>query len=156
MKIFTPMISVRICAVLLIGLFSIKLFSSEKLVVDDSTGLSVQPGFEVDLLYKVDNSIYGSWISMAFDTKGRLVVSDQGKAGTFLIDIPEIGKTITTKNIKKLPLNSGQWGMLFAFDHLYMVSQVKLFGFQSIKMVNLEKRKNYLIFTVVVNMGPTH
>ena len=67
MKIFTPMIAVRICAVLLIGLFSIKLFSSEKLVVDDSTGLSIQPGFEVDLLYKVDNSIYGSWISMAFD-----------------------------------------------------------------------------------------
>ena len=126
MKIFTPMIAVRICAVLLIGLFSIKLFSSEKLVVDDSTGLSIQPGFEVDLLYKVDNSIYGSWISMAFDTKGRLVVSDQGKAGTFLIDIPEIGKTITTKNIKKLPLNSGQWGMLFAFDHLYMVSPSKV------------------------------
>ena len=63
---------------------------------------------------------------MAFDTKGRLVVSDQGKAGTFLIDIPEIGKTITTKNIKKLPLNSGQWGMLFAFDHLYMVSPSKV------------------------------
>ena len=89
-------------------------------------GLAYKPGFEVDLLYKVDNSIYGSWISMAFDTKGRLVVSDQGKAGTFLIDIPEIGKTITTKNIKKLPLNSGQWGMLFAFDHLYMVSPSKV------------------------------
>ena len=94
-----------------------------KLVEDPSTGISVQPGFEVDLVYKVDKQKYGSWISMSFDKKGRLVVSDQEKAGTFLIDIPEVGQTLTDSAITKLPLASGQWGMLFAFDHLYMVSQ---------------------------------
>ncbi|MDB0030305.1 c-type cytochrome [Opitutales bacterium] len=99
---------------------------SQNLVVDDSTGLSVPPGFEVDLVYKVDKKKYGSWISMTFDKQGRLVVSDQYKAGTFLIDLPQVGKTLTESAIKKLPFDSGQWGMLFAFDHLYMVSQSKV------------------------------
>ena len=80
----------------------------------------------MDLVYKVDNSIYGSWISMAFDKDGRLVVSDQGKAGTFLLDLPGIGEMLTKENITKLPLTSGQWGMLFAFEHLYMVSPSKV------------------------------
>ena len=98
----------------------------EKLIEDPSTGLSVPPGFEADLVYKVDKLKYGSWISMAFDRKGRLVVSDQDKAGTFLIDLPKVGKVLTESSITKLPLDSGQWGMLFAFDHLYMVSQSKV------------------------------
>ena len=91
---------------------------AQNLIVDKSTGLSVPPGFEVDLIYKVDRAKYGSWISMTFDNKGRLVVSDQYKAGTFLIDIPEVGKTLTDSDITKLPLKSEQWGMLYAFDHL--------------------------------------
>jgi len=99
---------------------------SQSLVVDDSTGLSVPPGFEVDLVYKVDKQKYGSWISMTFDEQGRLVVSDQYKAGTFLINVPRVGKTLTDSGITKLPFDSGQWGMLFAFDHLYMVSQSKV------------------------------
>ncbi|NDG99834.1 MAG: hypothetical protein EBY43_01895, partial [Opitutae bacterium] len=94
-----------------------------ELVVNESTGLSVPKGFETDLIYKVDRNKYGSWISMTFDHMGRLVVSDQDNAGTFLIDLPEVGKTLSESDITKLPLNSGQWGMLYAFDHLYMVSQ---------------------------------
>ncbi|MBT4225247.1 MAG: hypothetical protein HOD72_12360, partial [Opitutae bacterium] len=61
----------------------------EKSVEDPSTGLNVQPGFAVELIYKVDKRKYGSWISMAFDGKGRLAVSDQGGAGTFLLEIPK-------------------------------------------------------------------
>jgi len=97
-----------------------------ELVVNKSTGLSVPEGFETDLVYKVDRAKYGSWISMTFDPKGRLVVSDQYKAGTFLIDLPEVGKTLSESDITKLPLNSEQWGMLYAFDHLYMVSQKRV------------------------------
>ena len=96
---------------------------NNKLVEDQSTGFSVQPGFEVDLVYKVDNSKYGSWIAMAFDHKGRLVVSDQDKAGTFIIDLPPVGETLQDSMIKKLPLESSWRGMLFAFDHLYMCAQ---------------------------------
>ena len=97
-----------------------------ELIVNESTGLSVPKGFETDLIYKVDRAKYGSWISMTFDNKGRLVVSDQYKAGTFLIDVPEVGKTLSESDITKLPLKSEQWGMLYAFDHLYMVSQKRV------------------------------
>jgi len=118
------------CA-LTLGIFSPTAFllgqsdfpADPELVINESTGLSVPKGFETDLLYKVDRAKYGSWISMTFDLKGRLVVSDQDNAGTFLIDLPEVGKTLSESDITKLPLNSGQWGMLYAFDHLYMVTQ---------------------------------
>ena len=52
----------------------------KKPIVDSSTGLHVPPGFEVDLVYEVDKTKFGSWIAMAFDEKGRLTVSDQQKA----------------------------------------------------------------------------
>ena len=93
----------------------------EKSVEDPSTGLNVPPGFEVDLVYKVDKKKYGSWIAMAFDGKGRLAVSDQGGAGTFSIEIPKPGDTFDESKIKKLNVKSSQWGMLYAFDHLYMM-----------------------------------
>ena len=93
----------------------------EKSVEDPSTGLNVPPGFEVDLVYKVDKKKYGSWIAMAFDGKGRLAVSDQGGAGTFSIEIPKPGETFDESKIKKLNVKSSQWGMLYAFDHLYMM-----------------------------------
>ena len=59
-----------------------------KSVEDPSTGFNVQPGFGVDLIYKVDKKKYGTWIAMAFDGNGRLAVSDQGGTGTFLVEIP--------------------------------------------------------------------
>ena len=37
----------------------------EKSVEAESTGLNVPPGFEVDLVYKVDKKNYGSWLAMA-------------------------------------------------------------------------------------------
>ena len=73
-----------------------------KLVLDSDTGLSVPEGFDTELLYKVDRGKYGSWISMTFDNQGRLVVSDQDAAGTFLIEVPEIGKTLSEDKITKL------------------------------------------------------
>ena len=61
----------------------------EPSIEDPSTGLNVQPGFAVELIHKVDKSQHGSWVSMAFDDKGRLTVSDQGKAGTFTLEVPK-------------------------------------------------------------------
>ena len=130
----TNLSSFNLFLALLVALLMPKLSSASnfdfpadpELVVNKSTGLSVPKGFETDLVYKVDRAKYGSWISMTFDHKGRLVVSDQDNAGTFLIELPEIGKTLSESGITKLPLNSGQWGMLYAFDHLYMVSQKRV------------------------------
>ena len=95
-------------------------------VKDASTALNVPPGFEVDLIYEVDRKKYGSWISMAFDKKGRLTVSDQQKAGTFLMEIPKPGQKFDETKIKKLSVESSVYGMLYAFDHLYMMGNRKL------------------------------
>ena len=90
----------------------------EKSIEDESTGLNVPPGFEVDLVYQVDKKKYGSWIAMAFDDKGRLTVSDQGGAGTFSIEIPKPGQDFDEAKIKKLNLKSSQWGMLLSLIHI--------------------------------------
>ena len=100
--------------------------NAEKSVQDESTGLNVPPGFEVDLVYQVDKKKYGSWISMAFDQQGRLTVSDQQKAGTFILDIPNRGEKFDESKIKKLNVESSIYGMLYAFDHLYMMGNRKL------------------------------
>jgi|GEM_PF-3676642 len=102
---------------------------SQNLVVDDSTGLSVPPGFEVDLVYKVDKKKYGSWISMTFDKQGRLVVSDQYKAGTFLIDLPQVGKTLTESGLKSFLsiVDSGECSLLLIICTWYL--KVKWFAF---------------------------
>ena len=98
----------------------------EKPIEDPSTGLLVPPGFKVDLIYEVDKKKFGSWISMAFDKKGRLTVSDQQKAGTFLVEIPMSGEKFDESKIKKLNVESSVYGMLYAFDHLYMMGNRKL------------------------------
>ena len=69
----------------------------EKSVEDESTGLNVPPGFEVDLVYKVDKKKYGSWIAMAFDGKGRLTVSDQGNASTGPYNV---SRTLDSQSVK--------------------------------------------------------
>ena len=63
---------------------------------------------------------------MAFDKKGRLTVSDQQKAGTFLVEIPKRGEKFDESKIKKLDIESSVYGMLYAFDHLYMMGNRKL------------------------------
>ena len=100
------------------------------MVVDDSTGLSVPPGFEVDLVYKVDKKKYGSWISMTFDKQGRLVVSDQYKAGTFLIDLPQVGTNSYSESLSKSFLSivdSGECSLLLIICTWYL--KVKWFAF---------------------------
>ena len=98
----------------------------EKPIEDLSTGLNVPPGFAVDLIYKVNKEKHGSWIAMAFDKKGHLTVSDQQKAGTFSLEIPKSGEKFDESKIKKLNVESSLYGMLYAFDHLYMMGNRKL------------------------------
>jgi putative heme-binding domain-containing protein len=98
----------------------------EKPIEDSSTGLNAPPGFAVDLIYKVDKEKHGSWIAMAFDKKGNLTVSDQEKAGTFSLEIPKSGEKFDESKIKKLNVESSLYGMLYAFDHLYMMGNRKL------------------------------
>ena len=45
-------------------------------VLDPDTQITLPEGFEAELLYSVPTA-QGSWVAMAFDPKGRIIVSDQ-------------------------------------------------------------------------------
>ena len=80
----------------------------------------VPEGFHVELLYDVPEDTQGSWISIAFDGKGRLIASDQGDKGLYRITPAPIGSDkSTTVEALDLKMTSAH-GMLWAFDSLYI------------------------------------
>lgn len=97
--------------------------------------LKLTADFKVDHLYSPSDHEQGSWVSMAFDDKGRLITSDQygalyrlelaplGTDSLAKIERLEIGKTIaeladTTK--PKVEMGYAQ-GLLYAFNSLYVM-----------------------------------
>ena len=54
-------------------------------------------------------------------TKGALRFQIQGGKGTFRLEVPKPGEAFDEGTITKLNVKSSQWGMLYAFDHLYMM-----------------------------------
>ncbi|MEY2881788.1 MAG: hypothetical protein RLZZ15_4168, partial [Verrucomicrobiota bacterium] len=117
----------------------------------DPSALAVAPGFKVELLYTVPKEDQGSWVSLAFDPKGRLTAADQYGA-LYRLTLPPVGTTAGTKverlaaqlpavalppgfeppaapkNAKNADRNAaslGAHGLLYAFDSLYvMVDEV--------------------------------
>ena len=78
------------------------------------------PGFQVELLYTVPKETQGSWVSITFDNKGRLIASDQGNKGLYRITPPPIGSDKVTR-VEKLETSlTASHGMLYAFDSLYV------------------------------------
>lgn len=78
------------------------------------------PGFQVERLFTVPRETLGSWVAIAFDDKGRLLASDQGKLGLCRITPPPLGSHEPTK-VEHLgvKITSAQ-GLLFAFGSLYV------------------------------------
>ncbi|RUL89727.1 family 16 glycoside hydrolase [Tautonia sociabilis] len=86
----------------------------------DPEALKVAEGFEVELLYSVPGQEQGSWVSMAVDPQGRLIVSDQyGKL--YRVTPPPIGEPggVVVEPID-VELGEAQ-GLLWAFDSLYVM-----------------------------------
>ena len=80
----------------------------------------VPDGFQVEELYTVPKGEQGSWVSIAFDDKGRLIASDQGGKGLYRVTLPAIGTDEVTR-VEKLNIGlSSAQGMLYAFDSLYV------------------------------------
>lgn len=79
--------------------------------------LQTLPGFEVELILKADPKINGSWISMARDPKGRLLLGGQRGQPVTRVTIKD-GQVVQQEDMK-LPI-SETMGMLFAFDSLYV------------------------------------
>jgi putative heme-binding domain-containing protein len=79
--------------------------------------LYVPEGFEIDLVHSADAKTEGSWICMAKDHKGRLIISGQQSQPILRITMKAGGGASIEK--LKLPI-SGAMGMLYAFDSLYV------------------------------------
>jgi putative heme-binding domain-containing protein len=78
--------------------------------------IRVREGFQVELLYSVPKAVQGSWVSMAVDPRGRLVVSDQDKLGLW-----RVTPKASDVEVEKIPVDlGGAQGLLWAFDALYV------------------------------------
>jgi len=79
----------------------------------------VRPGFQVERLFTVPRSELGSWVCIAFDNKGRLFASDEGRKGLCRITLPPVGSSQEVK-VEHLDVDvSGAQGLQWAFNSLY-------------------------------------
>lgn len=100
-------------------------------VLDADTQITLREGFDAELLYTVPKS-QGSWVAMAFDPLGRLIVSDQDDKGVFRVTLADENDPSSKIQVESLPgfpyepvawgkrTVAGALGFLFAFDSLYM------------------------------------
>lgn len=103
------------------------------LTLDPDTQITLRQGFDAELLYTVPPS-QGSWVAMAFDPNGRLIVSDQDDKGVFRVTLPNAADPSSKTEVESLdgfpylPIDwgkrrvGGALGFLYAFDSLYMSS----------------------------------
>ena len=127
--------------------------------VDPDTGITLLREFDADLVYAVPES-QGSWVAMAFDPKGRLIVSDQDDKGVFRVTLAnddDPSSTMKVESLKGFPYLPIKWGrrtvggalgFLYAFDSLYMSSMK---GFYRIR--DTDGDDTYDEFTLLKKLG---
>lgn len=94
--------------------------------------LKLPAGFKAEHLYSPSENENGSWVSMAFDDKGRMITSDQ-YGYLYRTTIPAVGADTNTNKIKieKLEIKEADasskikmgfaHGLLYAFNSLYVM-----------------------------------
>jgi putative heme-binding domain-containing protein len=90
--------------------------------------IRLQPGFKIEHLLSPSDENRGSWVSMTFDDKGRMICSDQ-YGGLYRLTIPAVGAASVKPQIEKLKFGKGMdtlgignaHGMLYAFNSLYVM-----------------------------------
>lgn len=123
------------CIVFATALFSCKNSGD---TVDDSqlssdpkiANLKLPDGFHADHLYGPSGNGEGSWVSMTFDDKGRILASDQYGA-IYRLKVPAIGDTTTKTTAERInvPPDTANnkvsigyaHGLLWAFNSLYVM-----------------------------------
>jgi putative heme-binding domain-containing protein len=122
-----------VCLVLLTSCSNDKSTGQAQNTMSKVGKLKVQPGFQAEHLYSPSENGKGSWVSMTFDPKGRLIASDQygalyrlelaptGTDSVLKIEELQIGKTNPADTAKqKLHMGYAQ-GLLYAFNSLYVM-----------------------------------
>ncbi len=134
---------------------------SPRLVLDTDTGITLREGFEAEVLYEVPRS-QGSWVAMAFDPKGRLIVSDQDDKGVFRVTLPVGDAGIKVESLPGFPYEPVDWGkrkvggaygFLYAFDSLYMAN---MRGFYRIRDTDGDDRFDEFTLLQKLDMGYEH
>jgi len=90
--------------------------------------IRLQPGFKIEHLISPSDEKMGSWVSMTFDDKGRMICSDQ-YGGLYRLTIPTAGSANIKPTVEKLKFGKGldtlgignAHGMLYAFNSLYVM-----------------------------------
>lgn len=99
--------------------------------VSKTEKLKLPPGFQAEHLYSPSDQGTGSWVSMTFDNKGRIIASDQ-YGGLYRMEVPPVGQTGRKPRVERLglvpsrpdakPVEIGfAQGLLWAFNSLYVV-----------------------------------
>ena len=128
-----PKLLLGLGVILGLGAFYVKVapFAPTHIKADDdkASKLKLQPGFAAEHLYSPSENGQGSWVSMCFDDKGRLITSDQ-YGGLYRLTIPALGSG-STKPTKIEHLKVGTpgdtsgmgtaHGLLYAFNSLYVM-----------------------------------
>jgi putative heme-binding domain-containing protein len=89
--------------------------------------IKLPEGFKAEHLYSPSEEKNGSWVSMTFDNKGRMITSDQ-YGGLFRLVLPPIGSTekptVETLRVEgdtaKVAMGYAH-GLLYAFNSLYVM-----------------------------------
>jgi putative heme-binding domain-containing protein len=96
--------------------------------------LKLPTGFKAEHIYSPSENEQGSWVSMAFDGKGRLITSDQYGA-LYRLELSPVGSDSLKPKIEKLIIGDGSvvdsakthggmgyaQGLLWAFNSLYVM-----------------------------------
>lgn len=118
--------------VLLVSFTNTKKSSLQEAIDPKIKNLKLPEGFHAERLYGPSAKGEGSWVSMTFDDKGRIIASDQ-YGSLYRLIIPAIGDTISKTRIEELkifadtiktksPVTMGYaHGLLWAFNSLYVV-----------------------------------
>ncbi len=86
------------------------------LSLQDDPDIKAPPGFKVEALYAASPE-EGSWVSMTFDPKGRLIVSPE-KGRLCRVTLPQGGEPARAE---RLPVEVGDaQGLCYAFESLYV------------------------------------
>ncbi len=123
-------------ALFLLAGVSCKESKSKKIENPKVDKLKLPAGFEAEHLYSPGDNDQGSWVSMAFDDKGRLIVSDQ-YGGLYRLTLAPIGADSLKPKIEKLNFDQNNiqgrdttkpkvtmgcaQGLLWAFNSLYVM-----------------------------------
>jgi putative heme-binding domain-containing protein len=96
--------------------------------------LKLPTGFQAEHLYSPSENKQGSWVSMTFDGKGRMIASDQYGA-LYRLELPSVGSDSLKPKVEKLIIGDGALvdsakthggmgyaqGLLWAFNSLYVM-----------------------------------